>query len=823
MGKKKISIKNKLIFSFIAVTIITLIISGSLIDREIRRQTKLDYSRALEKELTQIGIGIENYLKLIQENTEMLADTKLLREVGNEITSYVDLSDPSGKIKMKPMFNSVMEQQVYFFMKNYVRTHPEIEVVALGVESNGGYVQYPASDRFNHYDPRVREWYQLAMQNPGKAVFTDVYQSSSGAQNIVALSSVQGSNGETMGVVTMNLNLRALTENIGKLSLGENGYLILTDKKGTILSNTKDSKTISQKIDTLQIPFLEEIIATETARDVLMPDGVSYSVDSTTMTDELGLGWSFITFVETSEYRITANKIGMISILSYLLLAIIGSLVMILIANKMVGPLGEISRHLTEIGEGNFKSELNWKHLSGKDEIGEIARAANKMKHSLQKLLEHVNHIARHDYLTNLPNRRFFIDKLTEELTAKRPGAVFLLDINNFKMVNDTMGHFIGDALLIEIAKRLQEVADEAIFVSRMGGDEFLVLIMDCDEPSKIEHYAISMNRVCEKTFSILEKEIFVSYSMGITMFPEDSDNIDQILMNADTAMYKAKHGGRENYVFYQDEMKEEIQEKLEVEAILRQALKQDWFYLLYQPQVDAVTGLIDGFEALLRIRDVTLSPGIFIPIAEETGLIIPIGRVIIEKAVKQIADWKEKGLTGKSVAINFSSAQLKDTGFIDFMNKTLHQYEISPALLEIEITEGILLKKNEDTMQFLQQLKQSGYCIALDDFGTGYSSLNYLTFMPVDKIKFDKSLIDKFLSHENTDVIKRLISLIHSLDFAVVAEGVEDWDSYLNLKQNKCDVIQGYLFSRPVPAEEIEQLYHQNLIEQREDKISNL
>ena len=433
---------------------------------------------------------------------------------------------------------------------------------------------------------------------------------------------------------------------------------------------------------------------------------------------------------------------------------------------------------------------------------------------TMRKQEEYINFFANHDYLTGLPNRMYFREMLAQELELSRSGAVFLLDLDDFKSINDTLGHLSGDELLRQIAVRLNAVSDEHFYPARIGGDEFLVLITDCKQEEEIEAYAKRVKDVFTKPFVLGDYEKYISISMGITCFPKDSTDIDQLVMNADTAMYKVKNNGKQNVIYYQEEMKKEMKTKLEIDSILREAIANDGFYLCYQPQVDAVTGYISGWEALLRLKDSKLGPAIFIPVAEETGHIVAIGRWIVREAVSQIAKWRDQGLQEKVVAINYSSRQLRDSGFISYLKSTLKEFGVNPEFIEIEITEGILLENNDQTMQFLNDLKKAGIRIALDDFGTGYSSLNYLTYIPVDKIKLDKSINDRFLDLENTDVMDSLILLAHSLNLKITAEGIEDMEKFEKLKNGGCDYIQGYLFSKPLLVKDTKEVYNQDMMQ---------
>lgn len=480
---------------------------------------------------------------------------------------------------------------------------------------------------------------------------------------------------------------------------------------------------------------------------------------------------------------------------------------------------GEIPEINIQVPVVHGRHDIKWILIRGKgicrenegfNQIHGILMDTTKMKEQE----DYINYLAAHDYLTMLPNRMSFLRNLSQELKVGNSGAVLLFDIDNFKGINDTQGHVYGDELLKIIAERLRKIVDETLFISRLGGDEFLILIKNTASHVAIEGYAKKLKGAFDDAFRLNDKDNYISISMGITCFPEDSTNIDQLIMNADTAMYFVKHGDKNNYIFYHNQMKTDVDSKFEIEEILRNALMEDGFKLVYQPQIDLSTGRVDGFEALLRLKDHVIRPDLFIPIAEETGLIIKIGRWVTKEAVEQLARWRDNGLGEKRMAINFSSKQLKDKEYIKYLDNILAVNHINPEWIEIEITESILLENNTITLGFLHALKSAGFKIALDDFGTGYSSLNYLTYIPVDKVKLDKSINEKFLNLENSKVMESLISLAHSLNLKITAEGIEEWEQYLRLRILGCDFIQGFLFSRPLDPGDAEKIYDQNFIE---------
>lgn len=486
---------------------------------------------------------------------------------------------------------------------------------------------------------------------------------------------------------------------------------------------------------------------------------------------------------------------------------------------------GKVSEINLQVPLLPFRNENKWLLVRGKglkDSSGKVKTISGILMDItlMKEREEYITYLANHDYLTKLPNRMHFMGLLEKELKKESHGTILLFDIDNFKSINDTLGHVYGDKLLVLIAERLCAISDSKMHIARIGGDEFLILLKEISDLEEINRYILKIKTAFEEPFDFDNTENHVRFSMGITRYPKDSNNIDHLLMNADTAMYKVKQNGRNNYVFYQENMKHEAEEKRYVEKILRSAMDEGGFTLLYQPQVDAKTGEIASFEALLRLRDYHINPGIFIPIAEESGLILQIGRWVAREAFSQIAKWREAGFQEKMVSINYSSKQLRDSDFVEYLNELSAEYNVATNFIEIEITEGILLENNIPTIEFLEKLKKFGYHIALDDFGTGFSSLNYLTYIPVDKIKLDKSINDKFLEMDDSTVIDSLISLSHGLNLEITAEGIEDWRKYTKLRDGGCDYIQGYLFSKPVSAKIIESMYNSNMLKELTNKV---
>lgn len=420
---------------------------------------------------------------------------------------------------------------------------------------------------------------------------------------------------------------------------------------------------------------------------------------------------------------------------------------------------------------------------------------------------EVIRYQAEHDYLTELPNRRSAMDMLNMLIAAKQACTVIILDIDDFKEINDSYGHACGDAVLKGLSRRLLNLMrDQRFYASRLGGDEFLLIIksVGTGPGSKL---MLQIKHIFSKPIIFEEKEQYIRVSMGVAYFKGGITEASEIISNADFAMYTAKKSGKNECFYYNSGMKHEMINRKNIKNILSESCRHDGFHVLYQPQVKAATGVIAGYEALLRLKNHNISPAQFISIAEETDIILTLGRIVTKKVVKQMAVWRSHGLELRPVAINFSSKQIKDKGYVCYLKNLLDKYKISPKLIEIEITESIFINNNEKAMKLFEDFLSIGVKLALDDFGTGYSSINYLTYIPVKKIKIDKSLVDIFLKDEKDAFIENIIRLAHCLGLKITVEGVEEKRQHERLRDFECDYIQGYYFSRPITGEEVELL----------------
>lgn len=426
-----------------------------------------------------------------------------------------------------------------------------------------------------------------------------------------------------------------------------------------------------------------------------------------------------------------------------------------------------------------------------------------------QQAEERVMHLANHDALTGLPNRRLLIDRLGQALAlAHRENhqvAVLFMDLDRFKTINDSLGHMKGDALLQNVARRLSETLREGDTVSRLGGDEFVIVLPSLDQPKAAEKVALKLVDALAPPIDLGGQELRVSASIGISLFPEDGRDTETLLRNADSAMYHAKDMGRNNYQFFMEQMNVAAAERLRLENDLHRALERQEFELHFQPRVSVANGLACGIEALIRWRHPErglVLPEHFIPVAEDTGLIVPIGEWVINEACRQGTAWCAAGLPKLPVAVNLSPRQFRQSNLVDTVARAIERYGWPCKLLELEITEGVLMQQTSETLKTLEALNRLGVGLAIDDFGTGYSSLSYLKRFPVDFLKIDQSFVrDIAVDPDDATIVTAIIGLAHNLGLTVVAEGVENASQLDFIRDAGCDEAQGYHIGRPMPA----------------------
>jgi len=452
------------------------------------------------------------------------------------------------------------------------------------------------------------------------------------------------------------------------------------------------------------------------------------------------------------------------------------------------------------------------------DRTSELSNSNKDLEHEINVRIdmeEEIKNLAYHDYLTGLPNRRLFIDRLNQSIlnaeeNEKALGVLFL-DLDSFKRVNDTMGHAKGDELLRIVSKRLTNTIKESDTVCRVGGDEFLILIQNIESEQCIRDVSDNILNVFKESFKINSNDLYITTSIGGAIYPIDGQDVETLIKNADIAMYKAKEKGRNKFELCTAVIKDSLIEEMKLTNSLYRAIELDELELYYQPQVSLKTEKIIGLEALIRWNNKELgmvNPGNFIYIAEKTGLILPIGEWVMRKACSQNKKWQDEDILNVPIAVNLSVNQFQNTEIIKDIIKILNETGLDPKDLELEITENIIMKETEYIIESLLQLKQLGVSIAIDDFGTEYSSLNYIKQLPLDKIKIDMSFIRGInVNRKDEAIIKVIIVLAKNLGLKVIAEGVETKEQLDFLRDLMCDEIQGYYYYKPMPAMQIEEL----------------
>jgi diguanylate cyclase (GGDEF)-like protein len=435
-----------------------------------------------------------------------------------------------------------------------------------------------------------------------------------------------------------------------------------------------------------------------------------------------------------------------------------------------------------------------------------------------QQTEEVIRYRASHDLLTGLPNRAYFDEKLAQALKEVRRDslsphyqlAVLFLDLDQFKGINDTLGHTIGDELLREVAKRIKEIVNENTVFSRWGGDEFTLLIPNINRLSQATQEAASILNILEPAFNLHGNELFISASIGIAIYGEDSPDAESLIKHADLALYRAKSLGRNNYQVYDRSMATQSPETLAIERKLRFAIDRNEFVLYYQPQVDINTQKIVGVEALIRWNSPEsgfMSPGVFIPLAESSGLIIPIGEWVLRQACQQAKEW-QRWIKNIRIGVNLSPKQFRQSRLIETIAQILQETELEPEVLELEITESAAIEDFDYTQAVMKELKQLGIHLSIDDFGTGHSSLSRLQFLPLNTLKIDQSFLrDLSRNTKAPHILSSIVSLGQGLGLKLIAEGVENATQVEFLQSIHCDCAQGFFFHKPLPAEQVDEL----------------
>lgn len=629
---------------------------------------------------------------------------------------------------------------------------------------------------------------------------------------------------EILGYLTSTVNTSCLRDCLEDIAVGESGFCFLLDNNGRYIYHP-NPELIGTIVESEQLSNISATYMQGTT-----PENGSFLIhfDNT----YLAVGYNivpktnWVLFIRQDLAEIKSVTTVLLSLLSLvcIILLVITAIVSSALAKLITAPIIQLRDAMRTAADGNLNVQTN---IKSNNEIGELSKSFNKMLHiiktnyqdlesmhnellsseeQLRSNYDHIEFLAYHDTLTNLPNKLAFLDYINAVLTsssADQMHAVYFVDLDNFKTVNDTLGHEYGDTLLIKTAQILSSLVGTDGMLARAGGDEFLIFKENIGSKENAVSFASQIVDFFRNPLDLEGEIVYISLSIGISIYPENALNPNSLIRYSDIAMYKSKDTGKNKYTLFDKKMEEELNRNTLIIEILRNAIDNKEIYIQYQPLVELKTNNVVGFEALMRIHNDRLgniAPNEFIPIAEESGLIIELSRWLLREACRFTKNLIDIGAKPRPVSVNISSIQINHPGFVSMLSDILKETQLPPQYLELEITESTLVSSIMDATELLHELQKLGVRISLDDFGTGYSSLNYLTKMPINTLKIDKSFIDNICnSSKDAFISEAIIQLAHSLDIKVVAEGVENEEQLILLRKQRCDFVQGYIYSPPL------------------------
>ena len=720
------------------------------------------------------------------------------------------------------------EDKIIQFFDEILRDNRSFLAMYLGIAED--HVLYTNRDfHWEPVDPTTRPWYQAATRE-GRLVFTYPYVDAAADRWVITMAKpLYDENGHLMGVLGVDESLQGMLASLEMAKPSEHGHVFAFDEMGRVLLSDPEE---------VQTPVLMGQDLMETV--LSDPGGILF----TTVEGEDGyFRWQavgssgiiiglFAPIKDFLDYRLLVVQVLLTTLVSLVVLALA---LFIFQRQYITKPMRDLDRDIMAISLDEdvtyrlpARKHSPFEHLRRSINVsldrvqqhfeniihqqeeltaayGQLVAHEKQLQEQYQEIKkdeEHIQFLADHDVLTGLPNRRKFEEDLEALLDSAQTGSVLLFDLDNFKNVNDTLGHVYGDALLRHLAGTLERSLDSAARVYRFGGDEFLVILDGIVEREELAAIITRLLQNVSKTHTVEGRRNNITSSVGVVRYPYDGTSVEQLLIKADIAMYNAKQLGRNRYVLFEASMSASFAEQVHMKHILREAVKNGGFRLLYQPVVDARTGDIAYLEALIRLQDHSLSPTVFVAAAEESDLIQPMGRWVIQEAIGQLVAWRAEGKELKPISINLSPKQFYDVGLVDFLIKELETHQIDRGLIEMEITETVLIDSSAEAVRIIERIRKLGVKVALDDFGTGYLSIKYITHLPVDRIKLDRSMSQGLPG--TLPVIEGLITIAHSLGMAVVAEGIEETEEAHQLVKAQCDYLQGYLFAQPLTDDEI-------------------
>ncbi len=811
-------LQNKILALLVPLIVLPILALGwtayALLIDDARQRTRHQVTTLLE----QIRLHKDAHLQTARANASLFASTGLVKK-------YVSTYSASKR--------ALLKQDVLDLLFNYQLAYPEYFEIRIISRDGKELLRSVIGDVENRTDDESSsQWFQEARQS-GNAIHTAFLVNPDNGEPVLIASKPLTSdaeddeNGPNMqklhGYLVLTIDLGFLDSLSHNMSAGKSGDLFFTDANGTILFHP-DKTRKGQQIDHALFARITNISDRKTLLDAPYRDAPGH-YQAIRLDDWLHA----VAAYEQSEFSDKRSNLGQsVTMIAGVAILLTIAFLFAVLKSLLIRPIQKLSSAAREMGRGQLLVPIS---VDTRDEIGDLANTFREMGENLNHYHEQVHYVAYHDSLTGLPNRLMFKDYLKRATAEARRNnqelSILFLDLDNFKRINDTLGHIAGDNLLEAFAVRLQACLRETDVIShsplndsesvmaRLAGDEFIIMLPRTTGPANAQKVSRRVLELMSEPFVINKQELYISSSIGIALFPDDGDNVDDLMKNADIAMYHAKKSGRNNYQYFSKRLNEESLFKLKIESKLRHAVENNELEMYYQPQVALATGEIAGAECLLRWKDEELgmvSPDVFIPIAEEYGLIIPFTEWLINDICTRAQAWSKEYAAHTTMAINISAIHFCGHDLEGLIYNTLQQTGFDPKRLVIELTETSVLQDPGLAIRTLGRIQSMGLQTSLDDFGTGYSSLNYLMQLPLDKLKIDRSFIvnmDK--GEKGIAIVSAIIAMAHSLGLEVIAEGVEDESHIPLLRKMRCDIAQGYYIAHPMPAAEFELLLSGN------------
>ncbi len=806
-------LQNKLLVPLMALTIIPLLICGGVAAYYLVDTTRKQLLNEVHTVSSTTAEVIQTHFRHAQADLGLMANSRLLKR-------YLQSGDERYALQQPALIRQIQEYQkaspLYFEIRLILNDgFEDVRVVSRDLDNRS-------------FDESGTDLFKALQNLEEEEILTRISPHDDSGETVAYFARAMmvrdlsqpfdQQEGKVKGYFVIALDMQFLATLLNKVKIGKSGYLLITDAEGNVLFKPSNVQTL---------PLATQLAATtqSTQKNGHATNQVyaGYLLQNNPVNDQLNIV-AVLPDDDLQEAIYGLTYYFAIIIMTVMLVVLL--LIYQHVRKLFLEPIYQLRDTVNKIGEGNLEAELPDKLAN--DEFGDLHHSIHKMQSNLTSSQEKVRQLAYFDDLTGLPNRFTLKRELESSISrAKRESqsfAVVFIDLDNFKDINDSLGHDMGDQMLIQVAERIQknircddyvsrikegttEIFEERQnnLIARLGGDEFTLLLNHIDGPAGVSTVVKRLMRSLSKPVTLGDHVTTCGASMGIAIYPQDGSNAHEILKNADMAMYEAKKAGKNHFEFYSREMNTLVLQRLALESNLRQALDHNEFRLLYQPRVRVDDERIDGFEALIRWESPQLgfvSPNEFIPFAEESTLICEIGYWVLNTACIQIAKWVDAGYTDICVSVNLSPVQI-------FKGDTLHMIRTAMLVngvkgenLEVEITESGLLQDEKTAIEFLLGVRKLGVRIALDDFGTGYSSLSYLRKLPIDILKIDRSFVVDSVSEDTASILESIIEMAGKLSLKTVAEGVETEQHVTLLRKYACDFIQGYYYAKPLPEE---------------------